>query len=405
MKRFLEIALGIVTSIGGFLEIGSIGTAEQAGAEFGYRLVWAIVFGTLCLACLAEMSGRFAAVSGRTIADAMRDRFGARFFAIPLIVVTIVSLAQLAVEIGGAGVAMELLLGGTYRLWALVIAALVWLILWYQTFGRIEHATALLGLFTLVFAVAAVNVHPDFSTVARSALPAGPGGGGARYWFIAVSIVGATISPYLLYFYSAGAVEDQWDPSFVFPNRIISGIGMSFGGLLSIAVLIVAAHVFHPFGAKVRDYHDASRLLNGFFKGNGHWMFAVALLIACLGAAIEVSLAIAYFIAQGLGWRWGEDLKPTQDARFSLTYTIAIIVAAVPMVAGVEPLKLTGITMAVTAAILPLSTMPFLVIMNDSAYLGRHTNRPLGNIVVLGIGAIACVLAVVSLPLQLFGGD
>jgi hypothetical protein len=75
------------------------------------------------------------------------------------------------------------------------------------------------------------------------------------------------------------------------------------------------------------------------------------------------------------------------------------------MVAGVEPLKLTGITMAVTAAILPLSTMPFLVIMNDSAYLGRHTNRPLGNIVVLGIGAVACVLAVVSLPLQLFGGD
>jgi hypothetical protein len=65
---------------------------------------------------------------------------------------------------------------------------------------------------------------------------------------------------------------------------------------------------------------------------------------------------------------------------------------------------MTSITMAVTAAVLPLSTFPFLVIMNDSTYLGEHTNRPLGNAAVLGIGAIACVLAVVSLPLQLFGG-
>src|SRR4051812_44323777 len=403
MKRILEVGLGIVTSIGGFLEIGSIGTAEQAGAEFGYRLIWAIVLGTICLTCLAEMAGRLSAVSGRTIADAMRERFGARFFGILLLVVTLISLAQLSVEIGGAGVAIELLFGGTYKLWVIFVAVFVWLVLWLQTFDRIEHATAILGLFTLVFAVAAVKAHPDYSAVARSALP-GYDGGGARYWFIAVSIIGATISPYLLYFYSAGAVEDKWDESFVRPNRIISAVGMGFGSLLSIAILIVAAHVFHPSGAKVEDYKDASRLLNGFFGGRGHWMFAVALLIACLGAAAEVALAISYFIGQGLGWRWGENLKPAANSRFSLTYTMAILIAAIPMIVGVEPLKLTGITMAVTAAVLPLSTIPFLVIMNDSSYLGSHTNRALGNFAVLGIGLIACVLAVVSLPLQLFGG-
>src|SRR5207245_2244019 len=133
--------------------------------------VWAIVLGTICIACLAEMSGRFAAVSGRTIADAMRERFGARFFAVPLIVVTLISLSQLSVEIGGAGVALELLFGGTYRLWALAIAFIAWLILWYQTFERIEHATALLGLVTLVFAVAALQVHPNYAAIARSAVP------------------------------------------------------------------------------------------------------------------------------------------------------------------------------------------------------------------------------------------
>src|SRR5207302_4441374 len=121
--------------------------------------------------------------------------------------------AQLSVEICGAGVALELIFGGTYRAWVVLVVVLVWLVLWRQTFGRIENATAMLGLITLVFAVAAVKVHPDYRMALRHALPRGSGGGGARYWFIAVSIIGATVSPYLLYFYSAGAVEDKWDTS------------------------------------------------------------------------------------------------------------------------------------------------------------------------------------------------
>ena len=86
MKKLLEIGLGIVTSVGGFLEIGSIATAAQAGAAFGFQLGWSIVLGTLCIAFLVEMSGRFSAVSKHTIPDAMRERFGANFFAVPLIV-------------------------------------------------------------------------------------------------------------------------------------------------------------------------------------------------------------------------------------------------------------------------------------------------------------------------------
>ena len=76
MKKILQVTLGIVTSVGGFLEIGSIATAAQAGAGFGYQLVWAILLGTLCIAFLVEMSGRFSAVSKHTIPDAMRERFG-----------------------------------------------------------------------------------------------------------------------------------------------------------------------------------------------------------------------------------------------------------------------------------------------------------------------------------------
>ena len=108
MKKILEITLGIVTSVGGFLEIGSIATAAQAGATFRYQLIWAVVLGTVCIAVLVEMSGRFAAVSKRTIPDAMRERFGASFFVWPLVVMLLVSLLVLGAEMGGVAVTLEM---------------------------------------------------------------------------------------------------------------------------------------------------------------------------------------------------------------------------------------------------------------------------------------------------------
>jgi Mn2+/Fe2+ NRAMP family transporter len=90
MSKLLEIALGLVTGIGGFLEAGSLATSAQAGAAFGFQLVWAIVLGAICIAFLVEMAGRLAAVSKHTLPDAMRERFGIRFFTVPLVAVVLV---------------------------------------------------------------------------------------------------------------------------------------------------------------------------------------------------------------------------------------------------------------------------------------------------------------------------
>ena len=105
MKKLLEISLGIVTSVVGYLEIGSIATAAQSGAAFGYQLLWVLVLGTLCIIVLVEMSGRFAAVSHHTIADAIRERFGFNFFLFPLIVTVLLNIMVLSAEIGGVAVA------------------------------------------------------------------------------------------------------------------------------------------------------------------------------------------------------------------------------------------------------------------------------------------------------------
>src|SRR5918911_4284449 len=122
MKKIVEIALGIVTSVGGFLEIGSIATAAQAGAQFSFQLIWAITLGGICVIFLVEQSGRMAAVSGHTIPGAIRERFGSNYFLFLLIVLGGVCLLVLAAEMGGVCVALEIATGIRFQWWAVPVA-------------------------------------------------------------------------------------------------------------------------------------------------------------------------------------------------------------------------------------------------------------------------------------------
>lgn len=405
MKKALEVTLGIVTSVGGFLEIGSITTAAQAGAGFGYQLAWSILLGTVCIAFLVEMSGRFAAVSKHTIPDAMRERFGANFYVVPLLVMLGVTVLTLGAELGGVGAALEMATGLSLPIWGVPIAVVVWFILWRTNFSFIENGVSLLGLVTLAFAIGAFKLHPSYGGIARGLVPSLPHDKAAHYWFVAVSVLGASITPYLYYFYSSGAIEEKWDEGYVGVNRAIAAIGMTFGGFLSLAVLVLAAILFKPKGIDLDHYQQLPDLLTPIFGRAGFWLLVASLGIACIGATLEITLALSYLIAQGFGWKWGENLPPREDARFALTYMLLIVAGTIFVLLGVDPLKMTQISMSLTAASLPVGVFPFIILMNDKSYLGKHTNGSVGNAVVLVICALASILAIVSIPLEIMGGS
>ena len=404
MKKIVEIALGIVTSVGGFLEIGSIATAAQAGADFSFQLIWAIVLGGLCIIFLVEQAGRFSAVSGRTIPDAIRERFGFNYFAFLYLVLALVCLLVLAAEIGGVCIALELATGIHFQWWTVPAAILIWLVMWKGTFGVIEKGVSVLGLVTLCFVIGAYLIHPPHAQVLHGALPSLPQQDKAHYWFVAVSILGASISPYLFFFYSSGAIEDEWNEGHVGVNRIIATGGMTFGSVISIAVLILAAMIFAPQGVKFEHYSQLPDLLVPVFGYWGYWLIVASVGIACFGAALEITLEIAYFTAQGFGWNWSENQRPRDEARFAAAYTLTVILAALITITGIDPLKITIFSMALTAATLPVSIVPFLFLMNDYSYVRVYRNGWFSNAVVIAINSIAFVLAVVSIPLQIFGG-
>ena len=405
MKKAMQLALGILTAVGGFFDVGNIATCVQAGAAFRFQLLWSLVLATIVVIFLVEMSGRFAAVSQKALPDAIREHFGFTFWLPPFIVLTLVHILVLGAEIGGVCFALHLVTGLPLPLFALPVAILIWLFLWRAKFNTIENSTSLLGLITLCFVVAAFLHHPPVREVAAGIIPTLPAHDPAKYWFIGVSIIGAVIAPFLFYFYSSGAVEDEWDATYIPINRAVSVIGMTFGSAISIGAMVVAAVVLAPRGINVGDYHQAALMLTDAFPYWGYLLFAVSMGIACLGAALEVALSMSYTCAQTFGWNWGEDLAPSEDARFCLVYTAAVFAGSLFMLVGIDPLKLTIFTMAINAAVLPVVAIPLLLLMNDRKLLGEHGNGFFSNAAATGIVLLTLVLAVVSIPLALVGGS
>jgi Mn2+/Fe2+ NRAMP family transporter len=403
MKNLMKLALGILTSVGGYLEVGSLGTALQAGSVYRYGLLWPMALGTICIACLIEMSGRFAAVTKETIYSAAREHFGFTFHFWPLVAQVLVDVLVLAAEIGGASLALELMTGVSIRIWAIPVTFLVWVLLWRSTFGVIEHGVAVLGMVTLSFVFAAKRLHPEWVEVGRGLIPHFPADDPAKYAYFGVSILGATISPHMISFYSSGAIEEKWKTTDLAVNRATAGLGPIFGAVIGMSVVIVAALTLAPRGIAVDTYQQAAVALSQPLGRWGFWLFCASLFVGCLGAALELGLDASYIIAQSFGWKWGEDQAPDVEARFAMTYTAILLLAPLPTLAGIDPLKFTMFSMSLTVLALPLIVGPMLVIMNDRRRLKTHVNGWFSNIAVFTVILIGIVLALVSIPLQVLG--
>jgi Mn2+/Fe2+ NRAMP family transporter len=305
----LQLALGIITAIGGFLDAGAIATSASAGALYGFQLLWAVAVGTFCVVLLTEMSGRLAAVSHHTVSDAVRERLGFRYFAVPLTIEVLQDVLVLAAEIGGIAIALHLATGFDYRLFVPLVALLLWSLLWFGNFSVIENGVSFLGLVAVAFIVGPFLVGTPWKEAAHGLVPSLPSHQPAQYWLLAVSIVGSVLEPFLLNFYASGAVEEKWTVKYLGMNRAIALMGMSFGAMIAMGIIIMSTLTLGPRGIHVDSFEQIVVTLVSPFGEWGLALFVGTLGIACLGAASDVSLNIAYAVSQGFGWNSGLRLE------------------------------------------------------------------------------------------------
>ncbi|MFN2569452.1 MAG: NRAMP family divalent metal transporter [Candidatus Dormibacteria bacterium] len=399
MNKLRALALGILSAIGGFVDIGDLVFNSQAGALYGYRLIWAVIVGLVGIMVYAEMCGRVVAVSGRPVSDLVRERLGFGAGLVNLGASQIVNLLTLAAEVGGVAIVLHLLSGLALRPLVLLAALALGLSLWFLPFGILERVYSYLGLALLVFAVAAVNLHPDWGAAGRGAVPSMSGDRPLVYAYFAVGILGATLSPYEVFFYSSGGVEEGWTSRSLGDNRINALLGFGLGGVLSIAIMIVAAEVLLPRGIQPEFLGTAALGPAVALGAAGFYVALIGMLAAVGGAAIEVCLSGAYTVAQFFGWPWGKHEQARDAPRFVIAWAILLGLATLIILTGVNPVQVTEYAVIFSAVALPLTYLPIFIVANDRRYMGQHANGRLANALGWVYLAVILVVAIAAVPL------
>ena len=406
MKKVLGLALGILTAIGGFLDIGDLVTNAVVGSRFGLSLGWAVVVGVIGICIFAQMSGRVAAVSGRATFELIRERLGLRVGVLNLGASFMINLMTLTAEIGGVALALQLVSSVSYLLWVPFAAFALWLVIWRVKFSIMENVAGLVGLFLIGFAVGLFLLGPDWGELGRQAVHGVSTSNEkvSTYWFYAVALFGAAMTPYEVFFFSSGAVEEGWSVKDVARSRANVLVGFPLGGLLSLAIAGCAAVVLLP---QLISVTALSQVMLPVAVAGGKVLLAFIILgivAATAGAALETTLSAGYTIAQFLGWSWGKFRPPAQAARFHLLMIICLIVGVGTLMTGVDPIQVTEMSVVFSALALPLTYLPILIVANDPEYMGEHVNGQALNGIALIYLVIILAAAIAAVPLLIITG-
>jgi Mn2+/Fe2+ NRAMP family transporter len=404
VKKFFAVALGILTAIGGFVDIGDLVTNAQVGSRFGMSLAWVVVVGVAGICVFAEMSGRVAAVSGRATFDLVRERLGPRLGLANLLASMAVTLLTFIAEIGGIALSLTLVTSVHEFLWVPFTGAAVWVVLWRAKFSLLENVFGLLGLTLVVFAVALWQLGPDWaelwhqaSTVAKP---------GAEHWstyaYYAVALFGAAMTPYEVFFFSSGGVEEHWDEHSLATMRSNVFVGFPLGGLLSLAIAGCAAVTLLPVGISVDSLGQVGLPVALALGKIGLAVVVLGFFAATFGAACETGLSLGYSISQYFGWQWGKYVRPREAARFHVVVLLSAVLAIGVLLTTIDPILVTEFSVVFSAVALPLTYFPILVVANDRDYMGDHANGRLSNFLGSVFLVVVLVAAFAALPLMIW---
>ncbi|HKN52188.1 MAG TPA: divalent metal cation transporter, partial [Amycolatopsis sp.] len=280
------------------------------------------------------------------------------------------------------------------------------LVIWRVGFERMETAFGLAGLAIAVFVVAVFFLHPDWSALGAQVAKLGPPPDQAlpTFAYHAVALFGSAMTPYEVFFFSSGGVEEGWSTKDLPVQRANVLLGFPLGGILAVGVMACSAIVLFPAGVDVGHLSDVLLPVVLALGLAGAVIAIVGIFAATFGAALETGLSSGYMLAQYFGWDWGKRRRPRQAGRFHLAVAAALLIGVLVVQTGIDPVGLTEVSLIFSAIALPLTYLPVLIVANDREYLGKHANGHLSNVLGVIMLVVIAVAAVAAIPLMILTG-
>jgi NRAMP (natural resistance-associated macrophage protein)-like metal ion transporter len=387
-------------------DAGSIATYSQAGALFGYDLLWVIVFITVSLAVVQEMSARLGAATGRGLLELIRERFGVGWAMLAVIVVGIANFGLIMGEFVGIGAAAELF--GVSKVLAVPAAAiLVWLLVVVGSYDRVEKVFMAMAAVFLVYPVAAILSHPNLGQVAQGAVVPRLRMD-AAYLGLLVGVIGTTMSPYQQVFQASATVEKGVARKRYGPERWDTYIGMVLSNLISAFIIIATAATLHVAGkAAITSAADAAKALEPVAGHAAGALFGIGLLGASLMAAGVLPMASAYTVTEAFGLPKGISLTIHRAPVFFGLFSVALALgAALSLIPNLPIFQFLVWVQILNGALLPVILVFILLLINDRQLMGDLKNSRVYNVlgwITAGLVSVAVAFLLLQQILGLFG--
>jgi Mn2+/Fe2+ NRAMP family transporter len=385
-------------------DAGGIFTYSQAGAQFGYSLLWTMIPITIALVVVQEMASRMGAVTGKGLSDLIREEFGFRVTFWLMLALVVTNFGNVVGEFAGVASSLELF-GWSKYVVVPVAAAVVWALVVRGTYDSVEKIFLAASGFYVCYIIAGLLAHPDWKAAALATFSS-PSRAGIRnygYLFMVIALVGTTIAPWMQFYLQASIVEkgitvrqyaaSRWD---VILGCLFTDIVAWFIIVACAATLYASGH--HDIGTSGADAALALRPLVGEYA---YLLFAAGLFNASLFAASILPISTAYAVCEGLGFESGLDKKFHEAPVFYWLYTLLIVFgAAVLLIPRIPLVYVTLVSQVANGVVLPLVLIFMLMLTNDRELMGDHVNSRAFNIIAWTTVIVMIVLTVLMVLTQ-----
>jgi Mn2+/Fe2+ NRAMP family transporter len=385
-------------------DAGGIWTYSQAGAQFGYGLLWVMIPMTLALIVVQEMTARMGAITGKGLSDLIREEFGVRITFLLMAGLVITNFGNVVAEF--AGIAGSLALFGI-PIWASVpfCAALVWFMVVKGSYQTMEKVFLAASFIYLAYIVAGVLAHPNWKAAGMATLvPPDPHlFRNTNYLYMIIGVIGTTIAPWMQFYLQSSVVEKGITEKQYGASRLDVIVGCIFTDVVAWFIVVACAATLFVHGHyDVKDASEAAQSLRPLAGNYAYILFSVGLFNASLFAASILPISTAYAVCEGLGFESGLDKKFSEAPIFYWLYTGLIVAGAGVILWPNLPLvKITILSQVVNGAVLPFVLIAMLLLINKRELMGRYTNSRFFNIVAWVTTAIMILLTL----LMLFGSS
>jgi Mn2+/Fe2+ NRAMP family transporter len=371
-----------------------------AGAKYGYSLIWTLIPSFVVLAVVQEMNARMGIVTGKGLADLIRENFGVK-------ITFLIFMGLLFADIGNtttefAGVAGSFDVVGVSKYISVPLAAMgVWLLVVKSNYKIAERLFLFFSFALLSYVVSALLSKPDWgaigASVARPKLEYS-----VDYLTMVVGLVGTTIAPWMQFYMQSAVIEKGLkieDYKYVWADVLVGCIATV---VVAFFIIVACAATLHPAGIQIEEARDAALALKPLAGAFASYLFAFGLFVASIFSATILPLATSFYVCEAFGFEAGIDKSWREAPEFYKLYTGIILVGAgIILIPHVPLVAITLWTQVVNGLLLPVVLLVMILLVNNPEIMGQHVNKRFGNwvgwITVVVLGSLSLVLIACSI--------